>query len=71
MRSLAVALFLAVSACAFKPEPGVSLSTCPPPVWMDAPVAAELEKVPQEGFGQFWAWLARIEKLNQALLACR
>jgi len=72
MRSLAVVLFLAVSACSpFRPEPGVSLSTCPHPVWLDAPVAAELEKVPQEGYAHFWAWLAKIEKLNEQLAACR
>jgi hypothetical protein len=38
---------------------------------MDAPVAAELEKVPQEGYREFWAWTARVEKLNGQLAKCR
>jgi hypothetical protein len=38
---------------------------------MDYPVAAELEKVPQEGYANFWQWVARVEKLNESLLACR
>jgi len=63
--------FLLISCSTFRPEPGVSLSTCPPPVWMDAPVAAELENVPQEGYANFWQWVARVEKLNMQLEACR
>jgi hypothetical protein len=38
---------------------------------MDAPVAAELEKVPQEGYANFWQWVGRVEKLNSQLAKCR
>ena len=73
MRYLLVVIIplLLISCSTFRPEPGVSLSTCPPPQWLDAPVAAELEKVPQEGYANFWAWAARVEKLNMQLEACR
>jgi len=44
---------------------------CPDPVWMDAPVAEELEDVPFEGHEDLYSWMSRIERLNEALEACR
>lgn len=44
---------------------------CPRPEFMDAPVAEELEAVPYDGFEDFYSWLSRIERLNEALRACR
>ena len=63
--------FLLISCSVFRPDPGVSLHVCPPPQFADEPVAKELEKVPYEGFTNFWQWFGRIEKLNQQLEACR
>ncbi len=37
---------------------------------MDAKVAEELETVPYEGYEDLWAWLSRVERLNEALEAC-
>jgi hypothetical protein len=38
---------------------------------MDAPVAEELEDVTYEGHEDFYSWLSRIERLNEALKVCR
>lgn len=47
------------------------LSTCPP--WPEAgpKVAAELERVPYEGYEDFWNWVARLDTLKRQLDACR
>ena len=34
-------------------------------------VAAELEKVPYNGYENFWEWLGRIDKLRQEIELCR
>ena len=44
---------------------------CPDPVWADSKVAEELENIPFEGYEDFWSWVSRIERLNEALEACR
>lgn len=33
-------------------------------------VGTELEQVPYEGFEHFWEWVARLDKLRQALELC-
>ena len=43
---------------------------CPPPIWMDNKVADELTNIPFVGYEDLWSWLARIERLNEALEAC-
>jgi hypothetical protein len=43
----------------------------PCPEFMDAPVAEELEDVTYDGHEDFYSWLSRIERLNEALAAAR
>ena len=60
-------LILLVNGCA-----SVEIeSVCPPPVWMDAPVADELEGIPFEGHEDLYDFLAQIEVLNQQLELCQ
>ena len=48
----------------------VSSSACPPPQWADQEVAEELETIPFEGYEDTWAWIDRVDKLNQQLEEC-
>lgn len=48
-----------------------SYNNCPAyPVGGQA-VGKELEKVPYNGYENFWEWLGRIDKLRQELELCR
>lgn len=71
VQSFTVAIYLIglVSACALLSSDPVT-DVCPPPQWMDDKVAEELEGVPFEGHEDFWSWVSRIERLNEALEAC-
>ncbi len=46
-------------------------SPCPPPQYADEKVAAELKTIPFEGYEDTWAWVDRVEKLNEQLEVCR
>jgi hypothetical protein len=68
---LSVVILTSLLGCSYFHPQDAQTNTCPPPVYLDQPVAEELKKIPQQGFENLWAWLAKIHKLNTQLEACR
>jgi len=60
-----VLITFALSGCS------TAITACPPPVYMDEPVAEELAEIPFEGFEDLYDFLAEIEVLNQQLDECQ
>lgn len=49
----------------------VSYNICPSYPVGGEKVAEELEKVPYDGYEDFWEWIARINKLREELELCQ
>ncbi len=43
------------------------VSSCPPAIFADETVAAELETIPFEGYEDLWDYLAQIERQQEQL----